>query len=300
MRIARIVVLALLVASPLLAQRQRGRGLPEGVVGEYDVEYGKGGDSKLLLDCYHANEEMKGKKLPCVIFIHGGGWHAGDKSKAPVIALVPRGYVGISINYRLSAEAKFPAAVEDCKCAVRWVRANAEKYGIDPDRLGVWGTSAGGHLALMVGLADEKAGLEGKGGNEGVSSRVQAVCSWFGPADFTKGANEFEGGTGRSPIAFLGGTLKEAPDAYKNASPVTWASADDPPVLMIHGDKDSTVPLTQSQWMLEALEKAGAKGELVVVKNAGHGFKPAAGEIDPSKEKIDSQTYDFFDEHLKK
>ncbi len=299
MRPARVLVLALLAAVPAFAQRDRGARLPDGVEVERDIEYGKGGGRPLLLDLYRQKDPPEGK-LPCVIFIHGGGWRGGDKGKAPVIQLVPRGYVGVSINYRLSGEATFPAAVEDCKCAVRWVRANAEEYGIDPDRLGVWGSSAGGPLSLMVGLADEEAGLEGDGGNEDVSSRVQAVCSWFGPADLTVGHDKFQGGAGQAPLAFLGGTYEEKTEAYVQASPVTHASKDDPPVLMIHGDQDNTVPLDQSERMLAALEEAGVKSELIVVKGAGHGFKPAGrGEIEPSKEDIDAATCGFFDEHLK-
>lgn len=299
MRPACVLVLALIVADPAFAQRDRGARLPDGVEVERDIEYGRGGGKPLLLDLYRPEDPPEGN-LPCVIFIHGGGWRGGDKGKAPVTRLVPRGYVGISINYRLSGEATFPAAVEDCKCAVRWIRANAEEYGIDPDRLGVWGSSAGGHLALMVGLADEKAGLEGKGGNEDVSSRVQAVCSWFGPADLTVGHDKFQGGAGQAPLQFLGGTYGEKKEAYESASPVTHASKGDPPVLMIHGDKDNTVPLDQSERMLAALEEAGVKSELVVVKGAGHGFKPAGrGEIEPTKEEIDAATYEFFDEHLK-
>ncbi len=299
MRPVHVLIVALVLAASAFAQRGREARLPEGVEVERDIEYGKGGGHALLLDLYRPKEASEGK-LPCVIFIHGGGWRGGDKMRAPVVQIVPRGYVGISINYRLSGEATFPAAVEDCKCAVRWVRENAEEYGIDPDRLGVWGSSAGGHLALMVGLADDKAGLEGKGGHEGVSSRVQAVCSWFGPADLTVGHDQFQGGSGQAPLAFLGGTLDEKKEAYEQASPVTHATKDDPPVLMIHGDKDNVVPLDQSERMLAAIEKAGAEAKLVIVKGAGHGFKAAGnGAIEPSKEEIDAVTFDFFDEHLK-
>lgn len=288
--------LVLLLCTPLLAQR--GQRLPKGVEVERDIEYGKGGGKPLTLDLYRP-KDAEGK-LPLVVFIHGGGWRGGDKARAPVVQIVPRGYVGASINYRLSGEATFPAAVEDCKCAIRFLRANADKYGIDPERIGVWGSSAGGHLSLMVGLADEGAGLEGKGGHEGVSSRVQAVCSWFGPADLTVGHDQFQGGAGRAPLQFLGGTYEELPEVYAKASPVTYASKDDPPVLMIHGDKDPVVPLDQSKRMLAAIEKAGGEAKLIVVMNAGHGWKAVGkAKMMPSRQEIDAATFEFFDEHLK-
>lgn len=277
---------ALLLALALIVQDER------------DVEFGKGGDTALKLDVYKPAGKAD-KPRPAVIFIHGGGWHSGDKRKATLAdEFTKRGYVYVSVNYRLSGEAPYPAAVEDCKCAVRWLRANAKAYDVDPDRLGVFGTSAGGHLALMVGLAD---GIEGEGGHKEPSSKVKAVCSWFGPADFTKGAGEFEGGSARVLERFIGVSFKEKPDVYKEASPVTHASKDDPPVLMIHGDKDATVPIGQSQAMEKALKDVGMDVAFITVKNAGHGFKPAArgDKIDPPIDDIHKATLDFFDKHLK-
>ena len=160
-----------------------------------DIEYGLGGDVPLLLDIY-IPEKPIANPMPAVIFTHGGGWRGGDKYPSRVRALASHGFFGVSINYRLSGIAPFPAAVEDCKCAVRWLRAKAEKYGVDPDRIGVWGSSAGGHLAMMVGCADETAGLEGNGGWEGFSSRVRAVCSYFGPSDLTSLYNSKAGHRG--------------------------------------------------------------------------------------------------------
>lgn len=299
MRPALAPVFALLMGLPAAAQGDREPRIPPGVEVERDIEYGTGGGRPLLLDLYRPTDAPKGK-LPCVIFFHGGGWRGGDKKGTPVARLVPRGYVAVSVNYRLSGEATFPAAVEDAKCAVRWVRAHAEQRGIDADRLGAWGSSAGGHLALMVGLAGPDAKLEGEGGNADASSRVQAVVSWFGPADFASGHEHFEGGPGAEQ-AFLGGAYEEKKDVWVRASPVTHASKDDPPVLMIHGARDDTVPLDQSKRMLAALEEAGGEARLIVVKGAGHGFKPAGrGGIDPSREEIDEATFSFFDEHLKR
>lgn len=266
---------------------------PVEVVVEKDVEYGVASDVSLRLDIYRPKERSQ-DLMAAVVWIHGGGWRGGDKNNARnARAAAERGFFAVSLNYRLSGVAKFPAAVEDCKCAVRWLRASAEKYGVDPERIGVWGSSAGGHLALMVGLADEKAGLEGKGGYARVSSRVAAVCSWFGPAEL-----EVIGtGGGENAVGlFLGEGA--AAEAYAKASPVTHATPDDPPVLLIHGDKDTLVPLSQSERMLKALEAAAVPVELLVVRGAGHGWKGAA--ISPSTEEILERSLGFFEETLAK
>jgi len=153
-----------------------------------DVEYGRDGTAPLLMDL--ALPKADGlDRLPAVIFIHGGGWANGtkevDRAADKLFLLVEGGFVAASINYRLSGEAPFPAAIEDCKCAVRFLRTHAEEYRIDPERIGVWGTSAGGHLAMLLGASDP--GLwSGDGGWQDQSSRVQAVCSWFGPSDLTQ------------------------------------------------------------------------------------------------------------------
>jgi acetyl esterase/lipase len=286
----RLVLLALLAALPVAAQ---GR-IPDDVEAKRDVEYGVANDVSLKLDVYKPKKPPQGL-MPAVVWIHGGGWRQGDKNNAQnAIAAAKRGFFAVSINYRLSGEAAFPAAIEDCKGAIRWVRANAKENGVDPDRIGVWGSSAGGHLALLAGCADESAGLEGKSGYAKVSSRVQAVCSWFGPSDFSKA-----GSVARDPVAlFLGGTKEDKAEVYKLASPVTHASKDDPPVLMIHGDKDTTVKLEQSEIMLKALKEAGGSAELVVVKNAGHSWKPEGGAIEPGTDAILEMSLKFLEEKL--
>lgn len=281
--------------------RPKARGaIPEGVVVEKDVEYGKGGDVPLKLDIYRP-EKAAEKPVPALIHIHGGGWRGGDKKDGgPFLAwFVQKGYVVFNINYRLSGVAPFPAAVEDCKCAVRWVRANAAKYGVNPDKIGAFGSSAGGHLSLMVGLADEKAGLEGKGGNEGVSSRVQAVVDWFGPADLTVGDDKFENGRGGAVARFLGGEMKGREELYKQASPVTHITGDDPPVLVIHGDRDAVVPYSQSEELFEKLGQGKVESLLIHVENAGHGFRPVGGTVKPSVDEINQATLDWFEKHLK-
>jgi acetyl esterase/lipase len=233
---------------------------PDEVRIERAIVFGKGGEVDLLLDLYRPPKRFEGAR-PGIVWIHGGAWRAGTRGAMADFAteLAKAGFVGASVDYRLVPAHPFPAAVEDVKCAVRWMRAKAADLGVDPDRIAAIGTSAGGHLALMAGLADEKAGLEGKGGHEGTSSRVQAVVSGFGPADL-------RGMAGRRPeTAFAAGREAEA-------SPVTHASADDPPVLLLHGTEDPTVAFAQSEAMAKALEAVGVSATLVPARGAGHGY----------------------------
>ncbi len=247
---------------PRVGERPRG-DMPRGplpVETEIGVVYGKAGEVDLLLDVYKPPEKFEGKR-PGVLWIHGGGWTRGDRGSMRFEAseLALEGYVGCSCDYRLAPAFPFPAAVEDVKCAVRWMRANAERLRLDPDRIAAIGTSAGGHLALMAGLADASAGLEGKGGHPDVSSRVQAVVSGFGPTDFTTGL-----GAGKVE-AFTAGKDKEA-------SPITYVSADDPPVLLLHGTADELVPFSQSERLADALKAARVPVTLVPARGAPHGY----------------------------
>lgn len=257
-----------------------------------NVEYGKGGGHVLLLDIYRPLKPIT-SPTPAVIWIHGGGWSTGDKYPSTVTLLAKAGFFCVSINYRLSGEAKFPAAVEDCKCAVRWLRANAASFNVDPDAIGVWGGSAGGHLSLMVACADASAGLEGSGGWEGVSSRVQAACSYYGPADLA-------GIFGQSAVnSFIDASLQQDPDAFRRASPIFYVSAADPPLLLVHGNKDFVVPLSQSEAMLEAYQKQGLDARLIEVENAGHGFSQVGSQpISPSKTEYEQAVVDFFIRNL--
>ena len=264
-----------------------------------DIKYGSGDGISLELDMY-IPETPIASPMPAVIFIHGGGWRSGDKYPSRINTLASHGFFGLSINYRLSGIATFPAAVEDAKCAVRWLRANAEKYNVDPNRIGVWGGSAGGHLAMIVGCADKAAGLEGNGGWEGVSSRVQAVCSYWGPGDFVSWFKSV--GTNRTITAefeFLGGTIIEKPDVYRLASPVTHVTIDDPPLLMVHGNLDPVVPYSQSEIMYQAYTQAGLDVALVEVTGAGHGLKQVTeNPVSPSRKDVDQMVVDFFVKHL--
>jgi len=275
----------LLAGSGLATGQQRGQRprlqtrLPQGTKVLRNVEYARIGEKRALkLDLYLPAGGGKGLRRPLVIWVHGGGWRGGSKSSTPAVALLRDGFAVASVEYRLTGEAVFPAQINDCKGAVRFLRANADKYGLDPNAFGAWGSSAGGHLVALMGTAGDANELEGDvGGNAGVSSRVQAVCDWFGPTDFTV----MRTAGSRSPVTMLlGGPPDEKADLARQASPVRHVSKDDPPFLIVHGDKDRLVPLSQSVRLDEALRKAGVESELHVVKGAGHGrFRdPAVAE----------------------
>jgi acetyl esterase/lipase len=177
--------------------------------------------------------------------------------------LADAGFVTASIFYRLSGASPFPADIQDCKCAIRYLRANAKTYSIDPNRIGVAGASAGGHLAELVATADDMAGLEGDGGWQNVSSRVQAASAYYGVSDFAVGAREFQHHAGKVVPKLFCGDEKEKPELYKQASPIKYVSKDDPPLLLVHGDQDDLVPFAQSVEMTKAYERVGLKVEFI-------------------------------------
>jgi len=272
-----------------------------------DVEYGRVGDIPLLLDIY-IPETPIATPMPVVIWIHGGEFNKGDKSQGLLLrsikALAEHGFFAVSINYRLSGVAPFPAAVEDSKCAVRWLRANAEKYNIDPNRIGVLGSSAGGHLSMMVGCVDETAGFEGSGGWAEFSSRVQAVCSYYGPTDLVTTYRKIEAMQGSVPdsfpyVQFLGSHLEEKPNMWKAASPINHVTTDDPPLLLVHGELDSVVPIIVSEKMYKTYRQTGLEASLIRVSGADHHFKQVADRhVSPSIEEIEQIVLDFFVKHL--
>ena len=231
--------------------------VPESVKVERDIVYATYGERKVMLDLY-LPKQPGASKIPCIVVIHGGGWRSGDKTRFAAIAgnLAEQGFAAACIGYRLLPEVEFPAPVVDCKAAVRWVRANAAQHGIDPDRIGAIGGSAGGHLVAMLGTSDSVKELEGDGGNPGVSSRVQAVVAMATPADMTNFAERTK--IDKALAALI--------------SPVTHVSKDSAPILLMHGTKDGTVPMAQSELLLEKYQKAGAPAELIKVDGAPHAF----------------------------
>ena len=232
---------------------------------DLDLEYARVGDNPLLLDLHRP--PSSDKPLPVVVWIHGGGWRAGSKDRCPARFLVHHGFAVASVNYRLTKEAIFPAQIHDCKAAVRWLRANAGKYGLDPKRIGAWGSSAGGHLAALLGTSGGVADLEGDLGHADRSSRVQAVVDFCGPADFLAWKVK------RSPeMALFGGTIERKKELARAASPALHATADDPPFFIVHGKKDRTVPARQSRLLDAALRKAKANSTLLILDDLGHGL----------------------------
>lgn len=288
----RHVWLVLVAASCAFAQRgEREFTAPEGVEWERDVEFARVGKRPLLLDILRPEEPPKGK-LPVIVFIHGGGFSKGNKEMGlrDNARLAERGYFTVTIEYRLSGEAIFPAAIEDCKASIRWIRAHAEEYGVDPERIGVWGTSAGGNLSALVGTSGDVEELEGDGGNADQSSRVTCAVDCFGPSDFLS-IMEHRGGEGRGEYGYIGGPFDEHEDLARLASPRWHVTEDDPPFLIMHGTEDPVVPFAQSEELNEALSEAGVDVTFVPVEGAQHGWGPNAD----AEARMDA----FFDKHLK-
>jgi acetyl esterase/lipase len=263
----------LLVLAPALAGGQAPERKRD-VVFEQNLVYGKGSGQDLKLDL--ARPRQGAGPFPAVVCLHGGGWRAGSRHDLDKLIqmLAGQGFVAVSVGYRLAPAAHFPAQIEDCKAAVRWLRAHARQYHLDPDRVGALGFSAGGHLACLLGTADRSAGLEGEGGNPDQSSRVQAVVSFFGPTDFSKKtwSDEVEN---VFLVPFLGAPYDKAADLYRKASPLTYVSKDDPPFLFFHGTKDPLVNVQESENMVKKLQEVGVSARLVRLEGEGHGW---AGE----------------------
>ncbi|MGB7328817.1 MAG: alpha/beta hydrolase [Rubripirellula sp.] len=242
-----------------------------------DVVFGTGGGRDLTMHIVLPKSAAP-NPVPAYVWIHGGGWQGGTKDGGvgQVVPLVRDGFVGATIEYRLTGEASFPAQIEDCKCAIRYLRAHAEKYNIDPKRIAVGGSSAGGHLAALMGTSAGVDDLEGSGGWQDQSSAVQAVVDLYGPTDFrafvtTKG---FEGhNRSGSPESKLlgGGEVASNVEGIKRVNPITYIDKADPPFLIIHGTADKTVPVNQSEAMHEALRAAGVTSKIHLIEGAGHG-----------------------------
>jgi acetyl esterase/lipase len=292
-RYARLSVMALLAAVIDAHAAPAAQSTIESDVHYFsDVQYCTGGGKPLLMDVF-IPQQRNADPTPAILWIHGGGWEHGDKSGNSLAKLLAGGgFVTATLNYRLSGDAPFPAAVEDCKCAIRFLRANAARYGIDPARIGVAGSSAGGHLAELLATAGPTAGLEGDGGWPDVSSRVQAAASYFGVSDLTQ---KFPADTVPYIVKFLRGTGNKQLDLYRKASPISYVTRDAAPLLLVHGENDDGVPFDQSVRMSAAYRQAGLTAEFIQVKNAGHDFQHVGdAPISPSVEAIQERTVDFF------
>ncbi len=295
-----IFAAALFTAGFAQAQPPAGRGsLPEGVKAFRDVAYVENGHARQKLDLYVP--EQATNALPLIIWVHGGGWQNGSKDGCPPLrqGFVQRGYAVASLGYRLSGDAIFPAQIEDCKAGIRWLRAQAKEYGIDPGRFGVWGSSAGGHLVALLGTSGDEKPFD-VGPNLNVSSRVQAVCDYYGPTDLTQmdaraapGARLKHNAPDSPEARLIGGPVQENTEKAARANPITYVSTNAlPPFLIVHGDADPVVAHHQSELLFDALKNAGGNVWLHTIKGAGHGQGFGGKEIG---ERVSA----FFDRWLK-
>ncbi len=276
-------------AAPALAQKDPP--VPDTVTWERNIEYTNPDNQHLQANI--ARPKGDGP-FPCVLFIHGGGFRAGSRESynAQIIRMAEKGYVAVTVSYRLAPKYPFPAAIHDAKAAVRWLRANAKKYGIDADRIGVSGGSAGGHLAQFLAVTGDVKEFEGDGGNPTQSSKVKCVVNVYGPSDFTKSYGKSVDAAEVLPL-FLGGNLEKARPAHIRSSPLYWVTPNAAPTLCIHGTEDKYVAFEQAEWMVDKLKAANVEAELLKLEGAGHGFKGKDAET------AEKAMIAFFDKHLK-
>jgi acetyl esterase/lipase len=290
MRIA--VLLQLAFGLACLGSLSGASGALGAVTVENNVEYANPDNQHLQMNMARPGGDGP---FPAVMCIHGGGFRAGtrDGYDGMIRKLAEHGYVAVTITYRLAPKYPFPAAIYDVKAGVRWLRANAAKYHIDPDRIGVTGGSAGGHLALFLGDTQGVKMFEGDEGNADQSSGVACVVSYYGPSDFTKSYGKSVDAAEVLPL-FLGGNLEQARQKHIIASPLYWVTPNAAPTLCIHGTKDTYVAYEQAIWMVDKLLNAGVEAELITMQGAGHGFGGKDAEA------ADAAMLAYFDRHLKK
>lgn len=285
-------------AAPAFAQK--GPKLPEGTAEHRNLSYGTAHKERNTLDLFVPKSE---KPVPLIVWVHGGAWAAGSKDGGnPAMRFLEQGYAVASINYRLSQHAVYPAQIQDCKEAIRFLRAGAQKYNLNPDKFGAWGSSAGGHLVALLGTsAGAKDLLLADSPNKDVSDAVQCVIDFFGPTDLLKmgaqaGPNsKLDHDSPNSPESKLvGGAIQKNKEKAEKANPITYVSKASAPFLIVHGDADPLVPLGQSELLHDALKKAGVPVELVTLKGAGHG-----GARFNAKD-VQAKCEAFFEKHLKK
>jgi acetyl esterase/lipase len=282
-----LLTLALLAAGSAVAQTP-------GVKVIRDIAY-REGSAAWKLDLAMP-ESLGTAPRPAVAIIHGGGWRGGDKGvgmwKELPIEYARHGYVAISVNYRFAAEAKLPACIEDVKCAVRWLRAHAKEYNVDPTRIGAFGNSAGAHLTAMLALAGPDAKLEGDGPYQEQSSAIQAAVAAATPADFLDWGAPRAGSANWENL--FGGPADAARERARRSMPLTYVHAAAPPMLLIHGNADQTVPIGQSHKLANALKQAGAKNVMfLIVDGAGHNAFVEGGAV------TRGAMMAFFDRHLR-
>jgi acetyl esterase/lipase len=261
------------------AQFGKGQKLPGSVKLEADIPYAGTDNPRQRLNLLLPKTPRTDRPLPVIVYIHGGAWLGGNRTigHGRLAGFVAGGdYAGVSVGYRLTGEAIWPAQIHDCKAAIRWIRANARKYNLDPDKIGVIGDSAGGHLVAMLGTSGGVKALEGDlGPHKHVSSRVQCVVDEFGPAEILAmqgaGSRMDHDGPNSPEGKLVGGRVKDRKEVAIAASPVTYVAPDNPPFLIIHGNKDPLVPYNQSERLYAALKKVKVECYFVTVDGGGHG-----------------------------
>ncbi|HZL34781.1 MAG TPA: alpha/beta hydrolase [Tepidisphaeraceae bacterium] len=262
------------------------------IVFEEGIEYANPDNQHLKLNLAEPKEQGAALR-PAVVCIHGGGFRAGDRHGYDGMCrtLAEHGYVAVTVEYRLSPKYQFPAAIEDVKTAVRWMRENAAKYHIDPNRIASLGGSAGGHLAQFLGVTGDVHRFDGTQYPR-QSSKVQCVINYYGPEDFTKSYGKSVDAAEVLPM-WLGGDLEHARAKHILASPINWVTPDAAPTLLLHGTQDKYVNYEQATWMYDRMKSMGLDVELLTLKGAGHGF---GGEY---ARQADKAAIEFLDKHLK-
>lgn len=285
----------LLLSGAASAQRTQVPLKTQAALTSFSQVYADYDGRKLKLDVHRPKERRK--PLPAVVCIHGGGWRNGDRGSQTAVAqtLAANGYVAVTITYRLRDEAIFPAAIQDCKAAVRWLRANAARLGVDAERIGATGLSAGGHLAALLATSGGVEALEGDGGNPSFSSAIQACVACGAQSDLESERIQELSRRPQDPFyrGFLGGTFDEAPKQYALASPRHHLDESDPPLAFATGEKDD--PSTHAAAIRSELKEKGVPTGLLVIPDAPHAFQGTQKYFDEFME----FTLDFFDQHLK-
>jgi acetyl esterase/lipase len=286
-----ILIMASVITGLSQAQNPPKPSVPENVLFEPNIEYANADGQHLQLDM--ARPKTGDGPFPAILCIHGGGFRAGNRQgyDGQCVRLAQQSYAAVTVSYRLAPKYQFPLAIYDVKAAVRWLRANAKNYKIDPARIGVTGGSAGGHLAQFLGVTADVKQFEGEGGNADQSSRVACVVNYYGPSDFTKSYGRSVDAAEVLPL-WLGGNLEQARQKHIVASPLYWVTPNAAPTLCIHGTEDKYVAHEQAVWLIDKLKAAGVEAELLTMKGAGHGFKGKDAE------KAEQAMLAFFAMHL--
>lgn len=291
MRLALLAVLSGFVLIGGTDSAQAQLQIPDTVTWETGIEYSNPDDQHLQLNL--ARPKSATGPVPAILCIHGGGFRAGKRESydALCVKLAERGFVAATVTYRLAPKYQFPAAVHDTKAAVRWLRAHANKYRIDANKIGVTGGSAGGHLAQFLAVTRDVPEFEGTGGHPQESSHVNCVVNVYGPSDFTKSYGKSVDAHEVLPL-WLGGNLETARVQHIRSSPLYWVTPNAAPTLCIHGTEDKYVAHEQAVWMVEKLQAATVPAELLTLEGAGHGFKGADAE------KAERALFGFFEKQL--